>query len=268
MTAGGPGTRDPAALRHALRVVGDIVDEVRGRWSDRAPTGEPSPGSPGSPGAIRLSDAERDAAAAVLRDAYAEGRLDLGEFEDRLTVVHDAKVRADLPPVLADLPGHRPVEGPPPAVLTAVLRELRRTGVWELPPSLTVLVRGGTALLDLRLATSRSDLVEIDVRIAGGRVVVIVPDTVDVEVRDGPTLLGTRSDATMRAGVGARRGTGRGVAGRRGTGRGGTGRGGAGTAGRGGTPAAPLPRVVVGGEVVAGQLIVRRPTRRERRTGT
>lgn len=249
MAGGGSGARDPAVLRQVLRVVGDLLADARGRRPDGPPVGGPAPGSPG---AIRLSDAERDAAAEVLRDAYAEGRLDLGEFEDRLSLVHDARVRADLPPVLADLPGQPTHDGLPSAVLTAVLRDIRRTGRWELPSSLTVLVRGGTALLDLRSATIRSDRVEIDVRIAGGRVVVIVPDGVDVEVRDGLTVLGTRSDATSPARAGAVRAAGRGVTG---------------AAGRGHPGAGALPRVVVGGAVIAGQLVVRLPTWRERRSG-
>lgn len=230
MAADGTRARDPAVLRQVLRVVSDLVEEFRAHGQD--PRDRVAPGSAGS---IRLSDAERAAAAEVVADAYAEGRLDLGEFEDRLTRIHSAHIRAELPPILADLPdAHRAAtQQPVPEVLSAVLRDIRRTGEWDLPPRLRVLVRGGTALLDLRAARVRSDIVEINVHLTGGRVVVIVPDGVSVEVRDGLTVLGKRSDATVRRRNGAR-------------------------------ASRLLPRVVVSGEVVAGMLLVRSPTRRER----
>lgn len=54
---------------------------------------------------MRIGDAERDRAAARLRDYYAEGRLTLEEFNDRLAKALEAKTHADLLPLLKDLPG-------------------------------------------------------------------------------------------------------------------------------------------------------------------
>lgn len=53
---------------------------------------------------LRLGDAEREHASALLRDHYAEGRLDTEEYSERLDAVWAARTRADLRPVFADLP--------------------------------------------------------------------------------------------------------------------------------------------------------------------
>ncbi len=53
---------------------------------------------------IRVSDRDRDRYQQVLTTAYAEGRLDESEFEERLARVLDAKFEADLAPLVTDLP--------------------------------------------------------------------------------------------------------------------------------------------------------------------
>jgi hypothetical protein len=57
---------------------------------------------------MRVSDAERDAAAAELREHFASGRLNQDELDERLTSVFAAKTRGDLNALFADLPssGH------------------------------------------------------------------------------------------------------------------------------------------------------------------
>ena len=76
---------------------------------------------------MRASDTDRDAVVAVLRDAYAEGRLTLEEFGERTSAAYAGKtwgdlreLTADLPeqPLLgADVPGRTglPASGPDPA---------------------------------------------------------------------------------------------------------------------------------------------------------
>ena len=58
-------------------------------------------------GHLRVSDAERDAVAADLREHHADGRLDLGELSSRLDTVFAARTRNDLAAVTADLPSRR-----------------------------------------------------------------------------------------------------------------------------------------------------------------
>jgi len=53
---------------------------------------------------IRVSDAEREAVAAQLRDHYGDGRLTLDELNERLDQTFAAKTRADLNTVVVDLP--------------------------------------------------------------------------------------------------------------------------------------------------------------------
>src|SRR5690242_1797114 len=52
---------------------------------------------------LRVSDAEREPAIERLRQAYAEGRLDRAELDQRLHLAMTARTRADLDAVLADL---------------------------------------------------------------------------------------------------------------------------------------------------------------------
>ncbi|PSK99326.1 putative Tic20 family protein [Murinocardiopsis flavida] len=52
---------------------------------------------------LRITHADRDAAADRLKDAFADGQLDQDEFEERLNTVMAAKVGADLQPVFGDL---------------------------------------------------------------------------------------------------------------------------------------------------------------------
>ncbi len=58
---------------------------------------------------VLASDAERELCAVRLRDAAAEGRLDVVELEARLAAVFGARTQRDLAELTADLP-------PPPAV--------------------------------------------------------------------------------------------------------------------------------------------------------
>ncbi|MBK8462039.1 MAG: DUF1707 domain-containing protein [Nigerium sp.] len=56
----------------------------------------------------RLSDAERDEAASMLRDHFEAGRLDASEFDERLSGALSARFAGDFIPLFADLPDPRP----------------------------------------------------------------------------------------------------------------------------------------------------------------
>ena len=53
---------------------------------------------------IRLSDAEREAAAADLGEHFAQGRLTADEHAERLEQVWAAKTRGEVAPIFGDLP--------------------------------------------------------------------------------------------------------------------------------------------------------------------
>jgi uncharacterized membrane protein len=76
----------------------------------------------GQPRPQRIGDAERDSAAALLREHMAQGRLTAEEFDERIEAALTAKVASDLDPLFTDLPG----PGPGQAVAT--------TSSYETPP--------------------------------------------------------------------------------------------------------------------------------------
>jgi len=76
----------------------------------------------------RVGDSEREAAAALLREHYAAGRLTLAEFQHRLDAACAATTYRDLAAITADLPAAAP--GPagaasPAAAAAAVGRQVR-----------------------------------------------------------------------------------------------------------------------------------------------
>ncbi len=54
---------------------------------------------------LRMSDAEREQAAAALGEHYAQGRLTTEEHSERLDRIWAAKTRAEVTPIFRDLPG-------------------------------------------------------------------------------------------------------------------------------------------------------------------
>lgn len=116
---------------------------------------QPKPGQPvpaAEPSRLRVSDVEREAVAARLREATGEGRLTLAEAEERQSAAYAARFRDDLPPLTADLPEPEPATSPRPdrragpltdparrrlivhAVLVAVLAALL-VARWALDPA-------------------------------------------------------------------------------------------------------------------------------------
>jgi len=57
---------------------------------------------------MRVGDAEREAAAAELREHYASGRLTLDELNERVDKAFAATTRGDLNALMTDLPSARP----------------------------------------------------------------------------------------------------------------------------------------------------------------
>jgi hypothetical protein len=128
--------------------------------------GELEPGWQGDPARMRISDADRHQVAEVLRQAAGEGRIDLGELDERLEATYAAKTYADLAPLTADLPvrgraampAPRPQPAGPVAPLVrhdttiAVLGGTSRRGAWELGPTHTAFAMMAGIDLDLRQA--------------------------------------------------------------------------------------------------------------------
>lgn len=67
------------------------------------------------PSRVRVGDAERDDAVALLTEHMAAGRLDHDEFDERVGQALAAHTRGELDSLFDDLPGRRPGETPEPA---------------------------------------------------------------------------------------------------------------------------------------------------------
>lgn len=178
---------------------------------ERLPAPDPSrgPRDPRDPSGLRVSDADRDKVAEVLRTAAGEGRLDLDELDERLSATYAAKTYADLVPITVDLPGHgvhtpplpaRPSASPArrPASLPATTRyptswavmgDCKRRGAWLVPEHHTAFSLMGSVLLDLREATFDARETTITANAIMGDVKVYVDAHTRVEV-DGIPIMG------------------------------------------------------------------------------
>ena len=64
---------------------------------------------------MRVSDADREQAAEVLREAAGQGRISMDELDERLELAYAAKTYADLAAVTRDLPQDGAALSPPAA---------------------------------------------------------------------------------------------------------------------------------------------------------
>jgi Domain of unknown function (DUF1707) len=60
--------------------------------------------SPVDPDAMRAANADRERVVEQLNAAFAEGRLDVGELDERVTAAYAAKTMGELKPLTVDLP--------------------------------------------------------------------------------------------------------------------------------------------------------------------
>jgi hypothetical protein len=152
---------------------------------------------------LRVSDDDRHRVAEILREAAGEGRLELGELDERLEAAYAARTYADLVPLTADLPAPagRPaapapsydaspvVDGPRAERHLAVLGGFDRKGAWTVPQQMTVTAVLGGVNLDLRRASFAAREVVIDVTtVLGGAEIVVGPHT--HVVMEGSGILG------------------------------------------------------------------------------
>jgi hypothetical protein len=78
---------------------------------------------------MRASDADRDIVFGALAEAYAEGRLDREEYDERTDTVHGAKTLGELPGLLDDLVPHTAIVPLGSAALASV--EEQAVARWE-----------------------------------------------------------------------------------------------------------------------------------------
>lgn len=165
---------------------------------------------------MRVSNAEREAILAKLHAATEEGRLDLDEFADRSRQVYEARTYGEVERLLADLPdtggtlavptAKRPVpEGPAELRLKPTGSSIKRDGDWVVPPKIFINATGSSVKLDCRHAVIRTETVEIDARLLGSSLTVVLPEGA-YAVDDNTEVFGSsvKNRATYKGGTGIR----------------------------------------------------------------
>jgi hypothetical protein len=154
---------------------------------------------------LRVSDADREQTADLLRLAAGDGRITFEELDQRLEAAYAARTYGDLTEVTADLPAPgQQAPGPQPAgspqtapgmfpaariggepgsgMSVAILGGVDRGGTWVVPPRHSVVAVLGGVQLDLREARFSQREVTIDVFTLMGGVDIMVGEDVDVDV--------------------------------------------------------------------------------------
>jgi hypothetical protein len=148
-------------------------------------------GGPGQSG-VRVSDRDRDAVANRLQEAFAEGRLDDDEFDQRMRAALTARLGADLAVLTQDLPATTGVT-PRPVLQAAGSRKpgrlaiayksgIRRGGRWLVPERFSAVVYKGSGHIDLRAAELTAPVTTLVAVAYKSRIDVLVPPGVRVEL--------------------------------------------------------------------------------------
>ncbi|MEX2972363.1 DUF1707 domain-containing protein [Streptomyces sp. C184] len=154
---------------------------------------------------LRASDADRERVAEILRDAVAEGRLAMEEFDERLEATYRARTYGELEPLTADLPAAAAAPAPlslrkDTAAVTqwserivsgtdgsgagiGILGGFQRKGRWTIGRRFTAVCLMGGGELDLREANFAGPEVVITCWALMGGVSIVVPPGVEVDVR-------------------------------------------------------------------------------------
>ncbi|MFI5524805.1 DUF1707 domain-containing protein [Streptomyces platensis] len=154
---------------------------------------------------LRASDSDRERVAEILRDAVAEGRLAMEEFDERLDAAYKARTYGELEPLTADLPvaaaapaplSLRKESGAPArwserivsgtdgsAVGVGIMGGFQRKGRWTIGRRFTAVGVMGGGDIDLREADFAGPEVVITCWALMGGVHIVVPPGVDVDVR-------------------------------------------------------------------------------------
>ncbi|MEU2128345.1 DUF1707 domain-containing protein [Streptomyces sp. NPDC018352] len=177
---------------------------------------------------MRASDADREAVVEQLREAAAEGRIDMDELDTRLGAALSAKTYAELAPLTEDLVPIEVAAGEP-LVLKGGMHGATRSGVWKVPPVIRAQGGLGGVRIDFTRAECRLREISLEVRGEMAGVKIVIPEGWTVHTDSLDLGLGGLKDRTSDAR----------------------------------TPGAPLLRLT--GSCGMGGVIVRHPNFRERR---
>jgi DUF1707 SHOCT-like domain len=130
--------------------------------------------------ALRASDHDRDAAAGLVQEAHADGRLDLSELDERLTQVYASRTKQEL------------------EVLTADLVPAGHGGASDVPARIVADTNHGSIRLDFTKALVRHREILVEVGANHGSLTMIVPRGWSVDIDAVYSAHGSvRNKATM-----------------------------------------------------------------------
>lgn len=124
--------------------------------------------------ALRAGDADRERAAAIVQGAFAEGRLELAEFDERIAAVYAGRTVPELEKLTADLVPAAHGSMADRLVLRSTGSSIKREGQWRVPPRIVVETEHGGVRLNFTEAVLRSPEVWVEVKSAHASVVLIV----------------------------------------------------------------------------------------------
>ena len=139
--------------------------------------------------ASRATDTDRIQVAQLLAYAAEQGRLQLNEYEDRLTRAYAATTYQELDRLRADLVGSAVnarrggnCNPAPSTLLLALMSGFERRGRWNVPRKLTTFTLWGSGVLDLRYADFTSPEVDLHAYSIMGVQTILLPPEVNVEI--------------------------------------------------------------------------------------
>jgi hypothetical protein len=151
----------------------------------------PPAAPPGPVSGTRAGDRDRDAVVQRLQEAFAEGRLDDEEFDQRTRAALTARLHSELAVLTRDLP--RSTSAPSPAspvpagrkpgrFAIAYKSSIRRGGRWQVPEQFRTVVYKGSGHIDLRAAELTAPVTTLYAIAYKSRIDVLVPLGVRVEL--------------------------------------------------------------------------------------
>ena len=155
---------------------------------------------------MRISDADRNKVAEILREAAGDGRIDFNELDERLEATYAAKTYAELVPITHDLAPAAPIgaqvgRGVERESAVAIMSGVERRGIWVVPEHFSVFCLMGGADLDLRQATFFAPEVTLTINAFMGGADIVVNRSTNV-VMHGIGIMGgysgPKSDPEVR----------------------------------------------------------------------
>ncbi len=149
----------------------------------------------------RALDTDRIHIAQLLAYAAEQGRLEMKDYEDRLTRAYAATTYQELDQLREDLLGSpvNPRRGgkvnpAPSTLLLALMSGFERRGRWNVPKKLTTFTLWGSGVLDLRYADFTATEVEIHAYSVMGLQTILLPPEVNVEIKGRGVMGGFEHD--------------------------------------------------------------------------